>query len=65
MIRSRIILASPMLSLMTDVKRGDGLLMSWSLASRMAAMIDAAITSVDAKRSVHESGIVSTGAGMF
>ena len=41
-----------MLSEMTDVKRGDGLLMSGSLASRTAAMIDAAITRVEAKRSV-------------
>ena len=41
-----------MLSETTDVKRGDGLLMSGSLASRTAAMIDAAITSVEAKRSV-------------
>lgn len=49
---SRIILASPMLSVTTDVKRGDGLLMSFSLASRIAAMIDAAITSVEANRSV-------------
>lgn len=36
----------------TDVKRGDGLLMSGSLASRTAAMIDAAITSVEANLSV-------------
>ena len=36
---------------MTDTKRGDGLLMSWSLASRTAAMIDAAITSVEVNRS--------------
>jgi hypothetical protein len=49
---SRIILASPMLSETTDVKRGDGLLMSGSLASRTAAIIDAAITSVEANRSV-------------
>jgi hypothetical protein len=48
----RIILARPMLSAMTDVKRGDGLLMSCSLASRTAAMIEAAITSVEANRSV-------------
>jgi hypothetical protein len=41
-----------MLSETTDVKRGDGLLMSGSLASRTAAMIDAAITSVEANRSV-------------
>jgi hypothetical protein len=36
----------------TEVNRGDGLLMSGSLASRTAAMIDAAITSVEANRSV-------------
>ena len=48
----RIILARPTLSAMTDVKRGDGLLMSCSLASRTAAMIEAAITSVEANRSV-------------
>jgi hypothetical protein len=41
-----------MLSETTDVNRGDGLLMSGSLASRTAAMIDAAITSVEANRSV-------------
>ena len=41
-----------MLSETTDVKRGDGLLMSGSLASRTAAMIDAAITSVEANRSL-------------
>ena len=41
-----------MLSETTDVKRGNGLLMSGSLASRTAAMIDAAITSVEANRSV-------------
>ena len=51
-ILSRIILASPMLSETTAVRRGDGLLMSGSLASRTAAMIDAAITSVEANRSV-------------
>ncbi|MGD0941783.1 MAG: hypothetical protein ABR905_18970, partial [Terracidiphilus sp.] len=44
---SRIILAGAMLSVTTDVKRGDGLLMSCSLASRTAAMIDAAITGVE------------------
>lgn len=37
---------------MTDVRRGDSLLMSCSLARRTAAMIDAAITSVEANRSV-------------
>jgi hypothetical protein len=37
---------------MTDIRRGDGLLMSCSLASRTAAMIDAAMTSVEANRSV-------------
>ncbi len=42
-----------MLSETTDVKRGDGLLMSGSLASRTAAMIDAAITSVEAKPVCH------------
>jgi hypothetical protein len=47
-----MILASPTLSATTDVKRGDGLLMSCSLASRTAAIIDAAITSVEANRSV-------------
>lgn len=41
-----------MLSETTDVKRGDGLLMFGSRASRTAAMIDAAITSVEANRSV-------------
>jgi hypothetical protein len=41
-----------MLSETTDVRRGDGLLMSGSLASRTAAMIDAAITSVEANLSV-------------
>jgi hypothetical protein len=41
-----------MLSATTDAKRGEGLLMSASLASRTAAMIDAAITSVEANRSV-------------
>ena len=41
-----------MLSAITDVSRGDGLLMSGSLASRTAAMIDAAITSVEANLSV-------------
>ena len=41
-----------MLSETTDVKRGEGLLMSGSLASRTAAMIDAAITSVEANLSV-------------
>ena len=40
---SSIILASRTLSVMTDVSRGDGLLMS-SRASRTAAIIDAAIT---------------------
>ena len=48
----RIILARLTLSDTTDVKRGDGLLMFCSLASRTAAMIDAAITSVEANRSV-------------
>ena len=36
---------------MTVVSLGDGLLVFWSLASRIAAMIEAAITSVDANRS--------------
>ena len=49
---SRIILASAMLSVTTDVNRGDVLPMSCSLARRTAAMIDAAITSVEANRSV-------------
>jgi hypothetical protein len=41
-----------MLPITTDVNHGDGLLFSGSLASRTAAMIDAAITSVQANRSV-------------
>ena len=45
-------LARPTLSATTEVKRGDGRLMSASLASRTAAMIEAAITSVEANRSV-------------
>jgi hypothetical protein len=40
-----------MLSDTTDAKRGDGLLMSCSRASRTAAIIDAAIASVEANRS--------------
>jgi hypothetical protein len=48
---SKIILASPTESAITDVSRGDGRLMS-SCANRTAAMIDAAITSVDANLSV-------------
>jgi hypothetical protein len=47
---SRIILASATLSATTEVKRGDGLLMS-SRARRTAATIDAEMTSVEAKRS--------------
>lgn len=47
---SKIILASPTLSTMTEVNLGDGRLMS-SRASRTAAMIDAAMTSVDANLS--------------
>jgi hypothetical protein len=42
------------LSPITEYSRGDGLLMS-SLASRTAAMMDAAITSVEAKRSCFAS----------
>jgi len=41
-----------MLSVMTEVKRADGLLMSCPLASLTAVMIDAAITNVEANRSV-------------
>jgi hypothetical protein len=44
----------------TDVKRGDGLLMSCSLASRTAAMIDAAITGVEANQSSLVSALPST-----
>jgi hypothetical protein len=47
-----MILARLMLSVSTDAKRGDGLLMSCSLASREGTMIDAAITRVEANRSV-------------
>jgi hypothetical protein len=47
---SKIILASPTQSAITDVSLGDGLLMS-SLASLMAAMIEAEMASVDANRS--------------
>jgi hypothetical protein len=42
-----------MLSETTDVNRGNGLLMSCSLASLTAALIDAAITSVEPKRRLH------------
>ncbi|MGA9461179.1 MAG: hypothetical protein WBV28_00205 [Terracidiphilus sp.] len=48
--RSRIILASDTLSAIVEVILGDGRLMS-SRASRTAAMMDAAITSVDANLS--------------
>jgi hypothetical protein len=48
---SKIILASVTLSFTTDVSLGDGLLMS-SRARRTAAMIDAAITRVEANLSV-------------
>jgi len=50
-ILSKIILASPTQSAMTDVRRGDGRLMS-SRANRTAAMIEAKIASVDANRSL-------------
>jgi hypothetical protein len=49
-IRSSICLASATLSAIVAVSRGDDLLMS-SLANRTAAMMEAAITSVDANRS--------------
>ena len=51
-ILSSIILASLMLSVMTDVSLGDGPLMFSSLARRTAAMMDAAITEVEANLSV-------------
>ena len=50
-ILSKIILAKPTLSATTDVSLGDGLLMS-SRARRTPAMMDAAITRVDANLSV-------------
>ena len=47
----KIVLASPTESAMTEVSLGDGRLMS-SRANRTAAMMDAAIASVEANRSV-------------
>jgi len=49
--RSRIIRARPTLDATTDVSRSDGLLMSGSRAKRTAAMMEAAMTMVEAKRS--------------
>ena len=53
--------ASVMLSATTNRMRGDGLLMSDSRAKRPAAIIDAAMTNVEAKRSrVGRSSITIT-----
>jgi len=49
---SRIILARPTQSAITVKSLGDDLVMFSSLASRTAAMMDAAITKVDANRSL-------------
>jgi hypothetical protein len=55
---SKIILANPTQSAMTVESLGDDLLMFSSRARRTAAMIDAAMTSVDAKRSfILDAGI--------
>ena len=48
---SKIILANPTLSLTTQVSLGDGWLMFSSRERRTAAMIEAAMTMVDEKRS--------------